>query len=109
MKKRRRINYKFTERNHSVKGIVSLLFALLSIILVMIMIVISFLNKGNGSMYLGSGGVLSLLIAMLAFVLAIQSMGEEKSYRLFPITATLVSGLALMGGVSLYVVGFLGQ
>lgn len=107
MRKRRRINYKFTERNHSVKGVVSLIVALLSMIWGMIMIIISFQNKGNGSVYLGSGGVLSLLMAMWAFILAIQSMREEKSYRLFPLTATLVSGVAFFGGISLYVLGFL--
>lgn len=108
MQKRRRINYRFTEREHSVKGIIGLMLAVLSIILGIIMIVISFQNKGNGSVYLGSGGMLALLMAIVAFVLAIQSMREENSYRLFPVTATLVSGLALVGGISLYAVGFLG-
>ena len=54
MRKRRRINYKFTEREHSVRGIVSLMIASLSVILEIVMIVISFQNKGNGSVYLGN-------------------------------------------------------
>ena len=109
MQKRRRINYRFTEKEHSVKGIASLTLAVLSLILGIVMIVISFQNKGNGSVYLGSGGVLSLLMTIVAFVLAIQSMREENSYRLFPVIATLVSILALAGGISLYIIGFLGM
>ena len=48
-----------------------------------------------------------MLLAMVAFVLAIQSMGEENRYRLFPVTAIMISGLALLGEVSLYIIGFL--
>lgn len=109
MRKRRKVNYKFTEKNHSVKGIVGLVTAVLSIIFGIGMIVISFLNQGNGTVYLGSGGVLALLIALAAFLLAMSSMREEKSYKVFPIAAAVVSVLSLAGGITLYIIGFLGM
>lgn len=107
-KRRRSYNYKFTEKTHSAKGILGLVLAILSIILGIVMIVISFENGGNGTIYLGSGGVLSLLIALTAFAFAIISMQEEERYRLFPVAATVTSVVALVCWLALYVVGFLG-
>lgn len=107
-KRHRAYNYKFTEKTHSVKGILGLILAVLSMILGIAMIVISFENGGNGTIYLGSGGVLSLLIALTAFALAVVSMKEEERYRLFPMAATITSVLALVCWIGLYVVGILG-
>lgn len=107
MRKHRRINYRFTEKEHSVRGVISLTIAILSIMIGTAMIAFSFQSKGNGGIYLGSGGMLSLFLAIAAFVLAIQSMREENRYKLFPVMATLISGLALLGGISLYMIGFL--
>ena len=58
-------------------------------------------------MYLGSAGVSSMLISVVAFVLAIMSLGEENSYKLFPYLATVLSFLTLGIWVALYIVGFM--
>lgn len=104
----RSYNYKFTEKSHSARGIWGLLLALLSLTAGLAMIVVSFLNQGNGTVYLGSGGVLSMLAALTAFILAVQSMREENSYKAFPLAAVIFSVLALGGWIAVYVLGFLG-
>lgn len=104
-KHHRSYNYKFTEKTHSATGMLGFALAILSMILGIVMIVISFENSGNGTVYLGSGGVLSLLIALTAFILAVISMQEEERYRLFPVAATIVSVIALVCWITLYVVG----
>lgn len=108
MRKHRSYNYKFTEKTHSVKGIAGLLLAVLSIVGGIAMTVISFSSDGNGTVYLGSGGILAMFCALAALVLSIGSMKEEKSYRVFPIAATIFSVLALAGWIGVYVMGFLG-
>ena len=106
-KNRKTHNYKFTEKKHSVRGIAALALALVSLGLGAAMCVVSARAKGAGSVYLGSMGVLSLLLALAAFVTAVLSLREDKSYRGFPVAATVVSGLTLGGWIALYVVGFL--
>ena len=69
-------------------------------------VVSSFDSRGNGSMYLGSAGVTSMLIGICALVLAVKSLGEN-SFKLFPYLSTLCSLLITGIWVALYVIGFL--
>lgn len=59
-------------------------------------------------MYLGSAGVTSMILAIAAFVLAVQSLREEESFKLFPYLSTVFSFLASGVWIALYVIGFLG-
>lgn len=106
MKKKRK-GYKFTKKKHSVKGIIALLMALLSIILGLAMIGYSFQNKGNGNEYLGIGGVSSLLIAFTALMIALSSLKEDGSYKLFPAVGTVMSVLAFGSWIAIYLAGVL--
>ena len=64
-------------------------------------------SRGSVSMYLGSAGVASMLLGVVAFVLAIISLREENSFKFFPYLATLSSFLMTGVWVALYVVGFI--
>jgi len=109
MRKRRRTsNYKFTEKTHSVRGIVGLGIGALSFIIGIVLVVVSFKNKGNGSVYLGSFGVLALLLSVVAFVLSVLSIREEDSYRIFPVSAMICSTISLVGWLGVYLAGILG-
>ena len=71
-RRRRKYGYKFTEKTQSKKGIVAFILAVLSIAIFIYVIVNSFHHGGNGSMYLGSAGVSSMLVALVAVVLSIE-------------------------------------
>lgn len=103
---RRRKSYKFTEKKQSKKGILALVLSLLSIAVFVAVTANSFQHRGEGSMYLGSAGVASMLLSIVALVLAIKSLGEENSFKLFPYLATICSFLTAGVWVALYVVGF---
>ena len=60
-RRRRKYGYKFTEKTQSKKGIAAFFLAVLSIAIFIYVIVNSFHHGGNGSMYLGSAGVSSML------------------------------------------------
>ena len=107
MKKHKSYNYKFTELTHSRKGISGLVLALLSLGGGIILVVVSFLSAGNGSVYLGSAGVLAFLVALIAFGLAMASLREEDKYRIFPVLALIVSLMAVAAWGSMYVYGAL--
>lgn len=104
-KKRKRSNYKFTEKKQSKRGIAGFVIAIVSIGIFGYVVWNSFLHDGAGSMYLGSAGVASLLLSVVAVVLAVMSLKEENSFKLFPYLATICSGLILATWIGLYIVG----
>ncbi|MCI8282197.1 MAG: hypothetical protein HFI76_10995 [Lachnospiraceae bacterium] len=100
-------DYKFSGKVHSKKGIAGLMLALLSAVFGIALITVSFLSKGNGSMYLGSGGVLALLLSVVSLMLAVQGLREENSYRFFPLLALGFGLLTLAGWGAVYAAGAL--
>ena len=58
-------------------------------------------------MYLGSAGVSSMLVALVAVVLAVMSLREEESFKLFPYMSAVLSFLAAGMWIAIYVIGFL--
>lgn len=106
MAKRHRKGYKFTEKTQSKRGILALMLSVVSMVIFAAVTLNSFHHGGNGSMYLGSAGVSSMLLGVVALVLALKSLGEENSFKLFPYLATICSFLTTGVWVALYVVGF---
>lgn len=104
-KRKRRGNYKFTEKTQSKRGIAGFVIAAVSIGIFAYVVWNSFSHEGAGSMYLGSAGVTSMILSVVAFVLAVMSLREEDSFKLFPYLATLCSGLSLAAWIALYVMG----
>lgn len=106
MRSRRKRNYKFTEKTQSKRGMIALGLSGISLAVLVAVITNSFRQQGNGSMYLGSAGVASMLLGIVALVIAVKSLKEENSFKLFPYLATLGSFLTTGAWVTLYVVGF---
>lgn len=104
-KRKRRGNYKFTEKTQSKRGIAGFAIAAVSIGIFSYVVWNSFLHEGAGSMYLGSAGVTSMILSVVAFVLAVTSLQEEDSFKLFPYLGTFCSGLSLVTWIGLYVIG----
>ncbi len=107
MRRKRRGNYKFTEKKQSKRGMAALGIALISIGIFIYVVWNSYLHEGAGSMYLGSAGVASMLLSIVALSVAVLSMKEESSFKLFPYLSLICSILAFGTWVTLYVVGFL--
>lgn len=106
-KRRRKRGYKFTEKTQSKRGILALSLSLGSIVVLIYVVMNSFRKGGAGSMYLGSAGVASMLVSLVSLVLAIMSLREEESFKLFPYLATVCSFLAAATWIAIYVMGFM--
>lgn len=107
MHTRHKRGYKFTDKTQSRRGIIAFILAVISLADLVAVIICSFQNGGNGSMYLGSVGVSSMLVGLIALFNAVLSLREENSYRFFPYLATICAFLAVGAWTALYVVGFL--
>lgn len=106
MKKRNR--YKFTEKKHSRRGMLACVLAAASIFALVYLVSESFLQGGNGSVYLGSAGILALVVAVVSFVQAVKSLREEDTFRGIPVASMALSLVAAGAWIALYTVGFLG-
>lgn len=106
MRRKRRTSYKFTEKTHSKRGIRALGMALVSILIGISVVVISFQNAGNASVYVGSAGIFSLILSFVALVTGIKSLREEESYKLFPGLGTFFAALAFICWLAVYLMGF---
>lgn len=102
---RRKNSYKFADKKHSKRGKISLSLALLSLLAAITMVALSIQNAGNASVYIGSAGLLALILTVVSFVIGISSLLED-SYKLFPVLGSICSGLMLAGWVTVYVLGF---
>ena len=105
--KHKKYGYKFTEKKQSKRGIFSFFLSAVSIGIFIYVIMNSFWHHGNGSMYLGSAGVCSMLISLTAVVFAVKSLREEGSFKLFPYLSTVLSFLAAGVWIAIYVMGFI--
>ena len=71
MRRRKKNIYKFAEKRHSKKGKVSLALAVLSLLAGIGLVVFSVQNQGNATVYTGSIGLFSLLLAAVSSVIGI--------------------------------------
>lgn len=106
MRKKKRTSYKFTEKTHSKRGIRSFGMALVSIIIGISVVIISYRSAGNASAYVGSAGLFSLVLSFVALVMAIKSLKEEESYKMFPILGTVFSAVTFLSWLAIYAFGF---
>lgn len=107
MARRRRNSYKFTEKTHSKRAIISLSMAGSTLLMYLIFIYLSYKVGGNLSAYYGSFGFLAMIGAVAALVVSLPSLKEEDSFALFPRLALATSVLSTLCWIGTYISGFL--
>ena len=104
---RRRRSYKFTEKTHSKKAMISFGLAAASLITYLVFVYLSYQAAGHLSAYFGAFGVLAMIVAMVALGLAIATLKEEDSFALFPRLAMLTSVASTFLWIGNYLQGFM--
>ena len=107
MNRRRRRSYKFTEKTHSKRAIISAAMAGSSLIMYLVFIYLSYSVGGQLSTYYGGFGFLAMMVAIVALVLSIPTLKEEDTFTLFPKLALGMSVLSTLCWVSTYISGFM--
>ena len=105
--RRKRRSYKFTEKTHSKKAIVSFSLAVVTLVTYFVFVYLSYQAAGQLSAYFGAFGVLAMLVAVVAVVLAISTLREDDSFTLFPRMALVTSVISALLWVGNYVQGFM--
>ena len=104
---RRRRSYKFTEKTHSKKAMVSFGLASVTLVTYFVFVYLSYQAAGQLSAYYGAFGVLAMLIAIVALGLSLATLKEEDSFALFPKMAMITSIVSTLLWIGNYVQGFM--
>lgn len=107
MVRKKRRSYKFTEKKHSKKAMVSAGIAGITLLMYLIFIYLSYKGGGNLSTYYGSFGFLAMVMSMVALGLSLPTLKEEDSFTLFPKLALGTSVLSTLCWVGTYISGFM--
>ncbi len=104
--RRRSRSYKFTEKTHSKRAMVSFGLAIVTLVIYVVFVYLSYQAAGQLSAYFGAFGVLTMLVAIVSTGLAATTLKEEDSFTFFPRMALILSILSTVLWVGNYVQGF---
>lgn len=100
-------HFKFTRKKRSKKGVIALIGAIFSGVSFFYVVSESFHHRGEGSVYLGSLGVLSLFISFAMLLLSYQSTKEEDTYKFEPYFSLGLSIVTFFAWMALYMMGLM--
>lgn len=103
----RRHNYKFTEKKHSVIGIIASVLAAASLAVCAVLISVSFRQRGNADIYIGSVGMLGCFLSIAAIMVSWRAVKQQDTFRAIPYTAATLSVLSLVIWAAIYIGGVL--
>lgn len=97
----RRRGYKFTNKVHSPKAVMSAVFGILSCVSLAAVVYLSYTKGGQVPVNYGIAGILILLFAIVGMILAIYAVRERDHYKIFAYLGLLFNfaALACMSGV----------
>lgn len=105
MKRKKRKNYKFTEKKHSGPGAVALVSSFVPLLLFGYAVAISYLKGGHAEEKIGCIGIAAILVALLTLKVSIQEARKENVIKKVPVAGAILSVLMLAGWIAVYVLG----
>lgn len=103
--KRRKKSIKFTDKSHATNGVVSTILGAISLFLMLALVIISYVQKGDAGIYLGSIGLTAFVIAIVGLIRGIRSFGERERYYLFSKIGSIINAVILVLWIAVYVIG----
>lgn len=103
--KRRKVQ--FTDKKHPIHGIVSMVIAVTSLLMMLILFIGSGMARGKGSIVYGYLGILNLIFSVVGFVLALRCLKKEDIYMTTPTVGAVLNGVIIIVYLILYFLGAL--
>jgi len=89
-------NYKFTNKKHSDKAIMSTILGIISLISIVVVIYLTYARDGDATAGYGATGVLATLYSITGLIMGINTAREKELYRLFPWLGIILNVISLI-------------
>lgn len=103
----KKANIMFSNKSQSTRGIISVIFGGISLVMFVLLPILSSRSGGNGGMLLGGLGVCAFFMSVSGLILGIQSMKEEEIYYTLPVCGVALSSITLFLYLLLYGIGLI--
>lgn len=97
--------FRFVSKPVARGGKLSIALAVVSGVIMIASMIVSFLYGGNGGSILGALGLCAILLAGYGFVLGIRGLNERKVDHMLSFIGTVTSGLAVILWLAIFFVG----
>ena len=101
----RRRGYKFTNKRHTRRGLISSGISFFVLLLLSGLFYLSYRQAGDVGSYAGFLGFLSMLASAVGLWMGVKSVEEEDQFYLFSYVGSILNGLLLVAWIILYVLG----
>ncbi len=101
--RKRRI--KFSDKSHATKGILATILGTISLVLMIVLVIISYSEKGDAGIYVGSIGLVAFVMAIIGLITGISSFKERERYYLFSKIGSLLSAMIIVLWIAIYIIG----
>lgn len=105
IQKRKSKSYKFSDKVHPIKGILSFAFAIFAIVSFFLTSYLSYTAKGNAGIFIGLVGVTALLFCVAGVVLALMALRQKDIHYRFPVAGGILCAVMLIGYAMMYTLG----
>ncbi len=100
--------YRFTSSRHSKRGLMALIFGMISFISFILANVISIRTKGGLTDRMGGVGLFALLFAFAGLISGLSALQEPDVFRILPRTAFAISLVSVILWFALIYIGIVG-
>ncbi len=100
--------YRFTSNRHSKKGMMALIFGMISLISFFLAMIISIRTEGELAARMGGAGLFALIFAMVGLMLGFMATQEPDVFPLLPKAGFAVSVISVILWILLVYIGIVG-
>lgn len=97
--------YSFAEKKQSKRGITSTVLGVLSLVILLVLVYLAFAASGQGGLYLGSIGLLSIVLAVAGISYGLWSFREKDVHYTFSQIGAILNGCVLAAWILMVLVG----
>ncbi len=101
----KKMMYSFTEKKHSVDGIISTIMGSISLVFLLAMVYASYYMRGDAGIYAGAFGVCGIAFALAGFIVGIISFSEKNIKYRYPKIGSVLCGVLFAAWLGLYLIG----
>ncbi len=103
----KRHKIQFTDKKHPFIGVLSMIIAIVSLLMMIVLFICSGTEKGNGGILYGYLGILNLILSVIGFIFALRCSNREDIYMTTPTVGSVLNGAIIIIYLILYFLGTL--